>query len=385
MNNFILFSTNGTIDKANGFIRGVSLITQGQVLGHECFADAETNRTVLTACQKLKKVKTKFNHGTDVGSIVGYLINFRIEGNQVKADLQLLKDSGKCDYIFSLAENLNNQFGLSIAFEPSFQTINNKEFVRCGKIYSADIVDSPAANPNGLFSKGNQIMKSEQTSNNDYALQNASVIAKYAGKNMQITHFQSSENDGWVPTEGGNEPDWASQAIEAIKNGNIKLATDILNQISRTPTVTPSTAVKGNVNKTATTRGTVHVKTNDGRATIIDGTSFDNGTGGQVFMCQKGSRFLEGAAKEVNEATTNRVAKSHNQERGEVSFRNETCHKQLTAKQKQFVAEKHVNSIEAATGIDRASVLFCNLNHEDLTNNSGKLEALSARLAQMKF
>jgi len=153
MEQILTFSAAGdNINVESGLIRGVSLITEGAVLGHNCFADNKTNKTVLEACQKAARVKVKQNHGTDVSSIVGYLENFRIEGDQVKADLQLLKSCDQFNYILELAQKLTNHFGLSIAFEPSFETINKKEFVRCNKIYSADIVDSPAANPNGLFS-----------------------------------------------------------------------------------------------------------------------------------------------------------------------------------------------------------------------------------------
>jgi hypothetical protein len=52
------------IDAENGIIRGASLITEGEILGHDGFADRKTLETVLAACQKLGKVKVKLNHGT---------------------------------------------------------------------------------------------------------------------------------------------------------------------------------------------------------------------------------------------------------------------------------------------------------------------------------
>jgi len=120
-------------------------------ISHKCFADRTTLETVLAACKKLGVLKVKANHGPDVNSIVGTIANFRIEGNQVKGDLTLLKNSPSRDYVLEVAQTLASQIGLSIAFEPVWESKDRKEFVRCKTIYSADIVDAPAANPQGLF------------------------------------------------------------------------------------------------------------------------------------------------------------------------------------------------------------------------------------------
>ena len=154
MSNFnyqIRFANNANIDVAAGVIRAVSLITAGVVAGHKCFADRTTLETVLAACKALGVLKVKANHGADVGSIVGSITNFRIEGNQVKGDLTLLKNSPSRNYVLEIAQTLASQIGLSIAFEPTWESKGGKEFVRCKTIYSADIVDAPAANPQGLF------------------------------------------------------------------------------------------------------------------------------------------------------------------------------------------------------------------------------------------
>jgi len=155
MNNFSLqFSVaQSRIDAETGEILGVSLITEGAVCGHDCFADDQTIQTVLEACQKAGRVKVKQNHGTDVGSIVGSLRNFRIEGKQVRADLHLLKSSPSFEHVLEMAKEMPAQLGLSIAFKPEFETIKDKRFVRCSEIFSCDIVDTPACNPAGLFSK----------------------------------------------------------------------------------------------------------------------------------------------------------------------------------------------------------------------------------------
>jgi len=115
MNNFSLqFSVGKSqIDAETGEIPGVGLITEGAVCGHKCFADDQTIETVLEACQKAGQVKVKQNHGTDVGSIVASIRNFRIEGKQVRADLHLLKSSPSFEHVLEMAKEMPSQFGLS--------------------------------------------------------------------------------------------------------------------------------------------------------------------------------------------------------------------------------------------------------------------------------
>jgi len=179
-NNFLLqFAvTKSQIDCTAGEIKGVSLITEGAVCGHACFADARTNQTVLEACQKAGQVKVKANHGTDVGSIVGSLRNFRIKNNQVKADLHLLKSAPSFDHVLEMAKEMPGQFGLSLAFKPEFQTIKDKRFVRCSEIFSVDIVDSAAANPNGLFSKDKPVEDTEDPEENVEDTDNSENVDK---------------------------------------------------------------------------------------------------------------------------------------------------------------------------------------------------------------
>jgi hypothetical protein len=82
---------------------------------------------------------------------VGTIANFRIEGNKVKGDLTLLKNSPNRAFVLEIAQTLADQFGLSIAFKPTFEKIGGLDYVRADEIYSADIVDAPAANKDGLF------------------------------------------------------------------------------------------------------------------------------------------------------------------------------------------------------------------------------------------
>ena len=146
------------VDREAGVLSGVSMITSGPVLGHDVYADLTTLESVMAcASQYDGGLKVKFEHGTGAKDIVGVLNKYRIEGDRLRADLHLLKASPHYEHLIEMAERIPESFGLSIAFSGDFETIElgdqkvQVEAMRCKEIYSCDIVDAPAANPNGLF------------------------------------------------------------------------------------------------------------------------------------------------------------------------------------------------------------------------------------------
>jgi hypothetical protein len=69
--------------------------------------------------------------------------------------------------ILEMAELMPDTFGLSISFTGEHEESDNDiVFARCTEIYSADLVDAPAANPTGLFSakvdSGKKVMDEKQ-------------------------------------------------------------------------------------------------------------------------------------------------------------------------------------------------------------------------------
>ena len=150
------FSTLGNrIDAAEGVIYGVAVITKGPALGHGMSVDDTTLAGVVAQANTYEGgMKVKLDHTDSAGAIVGYLRNFRIEGDAVRADLTLLKSSPHRDYVLEIASTIPDTFGLSISFSGADEKIGDHVFARCTEIYSADIVSEPAANPSGLFQAG---------------------------------------------------------------------------------------------------------------------------------------------------------------------------------------------------------------------------------------
>ena len=144
---------DGTIDAQAATITGVSVITVGEAKGHGMLIDAQTLLQVKEAAETYSGgLKVKTDHYTGFNEIVGTLKNFVIDGDQLRADLYLLKNHDATPRILEMAELMPDTFGLSISFSGEHEEQGDTVFARCSEIYSADLVDTPAANPTGLFS-----------------------------------------------------------------------------------------------------------------------------------------------------------------------------------------------------------------------------------------
>ncbi len=104
-----------------------------------------------------------------LGTFIGRFKNFRVDGERAMADLHLdnvAKKSPKGDlfsYVIAMANSNPDMFGASISFEIDdyyhYDSENQrvagegeKTFVKIKSLLATDVVDDPAANPNGLFS-----------------------------------------------------------------------------------------------------------------------------------------------------------------------------------------------------------------------------------------
>jgi len=97
-------------------------------------------------------VKVNLDHGAGIKDIVGFCDNFRIIGEKLVADLNLLETAEKRAYVLEIAERMPDTFGISIAFSGPVRERDGRSFASCTELYSADLVQTPAANPTGLFS-----------------------------------------------------------------------------------------------------------------------------------------------------------------------------------------------------------------------------------------
>ena len=134
-------------------IEGVSIISVGEAKGHGLFVDRITLQEVKACAETYAGgVKVNLDHGAGIKDIVGFCDNFRIIGDKLVADLNLLQSAERRDYVLEIAEKLPDTFGISIAFSGPVREIDGKRFASCEELYSADLVQTPAANPTGLFS-----------------------------------------------------------------------------------------------------------------------------------------------------------------------------------------------------------------------------------------
>jgi len=134
-------------------IEAVSIISVGEAKGHGLYVDAQTLREVKACAETYAGgVKVNLDHGAGIKDIIGFVDNFRIVGEKLLGDLNLLQNADRRAYVLEIAEKLPDTFGISIAFSGPVRDIGGKSFASCEELYSADLVQTPAANPTGLFS-----------------------------------------------------------------------------------------------------------------------------------------------------------------------------------------------------------------------------------------
>ena len=185
----VAFGHSGKVDRDKGVIHGVSVNTVGEAKGHDVSLEQEfIERVAMLGNAEKNGLKARFGHpsmcSTALGTMLGRFRNFRVQGEQVFADL-FLSNSAKetpngdlYNYVLSMAENESDMFGTSIVFtigehyqrnelgEKVFESFNEGQetFVTCSKLHACDVVDDPAANPDGLFSGFNQESLASQVS-----------------------------------------------------------------------------------------------------------------------------------------------------------------------------------------------------------------------------
>jgi hypothetical protein len=134
-------------------LNNVSILTAGEAKGHNLLIDETSLQQALSVAQSMGRIKVTNGHGAQqVMDILGYVENFKVQGNRLLGDLTLL-DNDKASYVASLANIMPDQFGLSLTFSgvPEDKE-DGQRYARVTEIYDVSVVTTPAANPAGMFS-----------------------------------------------------------------------------------------------------------------------------------------------------------------------------------------------------------------------------------------
>lgn len=154
------------IDRDQGVIKGVKMVSEGEAKGHGMFINSDfIDKLVKLAKREKKGVRARFGHpnmcNESLGTFLGLFKNVRREEESAIGDLYFSQTAKKTpngdlyNYIFDLALDDPNAFGSSIVFDGGmeegeldgetvlFATIDTLEYT--------DLVGEPAAT-DGLFS-----------------------------------------------------------------------------------------------------------------------------------------------------------------------------------------------------------------------------------------
>lgn len=131
---------------------GISVATVGPALGHQMMVDDVTLLQAEQAGQAGSPVKVFVDHDESIDSLIGFLDNFRIEGDQLRADLELLASHPQSNFYSEILTKAPNRVGFSMTFSGApEESEDGMRLARVKDLVSVDLVSRPAANPDGVF------------------------------------------------------------------------------------------------------------------------------------------------------------------------------------------------------------------------------------------
>ena len=237
------------VDVVAGAIEGVSLIQLGEAKGHGIYVDG---LSLGSALEVLGSVNLPA-FITHAGALqddrmlkqVGYFSGFYIDQGKLKAQVFQSLESFRDDEaesfnrLFDLAREMPDAFGLSLVFEAELVWVfkNGEEksvaesegkpagavrempSVRFNSISSADFVDEPAANEDGLFSKKRtklqKIMEEDENQNEE----EAKAVALAEPEKDPAEEIDQDENEPEVTTEEEAEEEVEKEdELSALRN-----------------------------------------------------------------------------------------------------------------------------------------------------------------------
>lgn len=190
-------------DQGCGLITGMAVITRGEALGHGLWIDSVFLSQVAYAINASEAgIKQRFTHpglsGDGMGKQFAKAKNASVEGDIVRADGHLTRAGRKTPtgdlggFVLQMAMDNPEDFGNSISFEhdtaaenqfllengavvdedgclnctgfrsPDPLNVENLPHCRLKALRAVDVVDDPAANPEGMFRQGQEIPASAE-------------------------------------------------------------------------------------------------------------------------------------------------------------------------------------------------------------------------------
>jgi hypothetical protein len=135
---------------------GISVATVGPALGHSMMVDDVTLLQAEEAGKAGSPVKVFVDHDESIDSLIGFLANFRIVEDQLRADLELLGSHPQAAFYMEILNKAPNRVGFSMTFSGQPEEQNGQRFARVAELVSVDLVSRPAANPDGVFRAGSE-------------------------------------------------------------------------------------------------------------------------------------------------------------------------------------------------------------------------------------
>jgi hypothetical protein len=131
---------------------GISVATVGPALGHAMMVDDVTLLQAEAAGQVGSPVKVFVDHDESIDSLIGFLSNFRIEEDQLRADLELLGSHPQASFYSEILTKAPQRVGFSMTFSGTpDENEDGTRLARVSELVSVDLVSRPAANPDGVF------------------------------------------------------------------------------------------------------------------------------------------------------------------------------------------------------------------------------------------
>lgn len=135
---------------------GISVATAGPALGHDMMVDDVTLLQAEAAGQKGSPVKVFTDHVESIESLIGFLTNFRIVEDQLRADFEVMASHPKAEFYRDILQKAPKSLGFSMSFSGQPDEVDGTRFARVSELVSVDLVSRPAANPDGIFRAGSE-------------------------------------------------------------------------------------------------------------------------------------------------------------------------------------------------------------------------------------